>query len=1181
MQSIISTGDQATFFIGHYQSLASAYQDPGRLFAQLHLDQFAGRADVIQSIDHFVTTKESGMVVVEAGAGMGKTTLLAWLVKARSWYHHFPALFAGRRDPATAIRNLAAQLIRAWDLGPMTVSALPETASDPYYLHQLLFKCAEIRDSTNPGERIVLVVDALDELDAPAGMNPAGLPEVLPNRVYVVGAQRPNSRLLIIRPLDSIELDARSEANANDMRRFLDEHGVKRPGVASALARSNVAAGDFVQSLLRQSQGVWVYVQSVLDELDNDGGDLDLTTLPAGLWDYYAREWKRWEVASGEDWQRLVLPVLTTLGASREPLTPTLLAQFCGVAEADVASLLGGAREPDVGVYPFLAVRDGAYSFHHASWADFLQGTNAETQGHGNRVFADKMASLARATHGRIADRYLDAWGGLGAGLPGLQDPSRAGLDAGYGLRNVVVHLFAAGRSADVHELLWLTQRRDGRPVSVWRDAQQQYGSLDWYLSDIALGMADTQRTSSADEGTPTWDLLVGYSLLASGVRSMAGNIPPGLLRHQVDRGALTTDRALAYARAIPDPRSRFASLLALRGAPLAPPDPVLLREALTAAASFDDEQLRAGAVALVAPLQTEAALGDLLDVSESIKDPFWHQAATEAATVLVGSGSSTRSIQGDPGDESWHDRRLALTHAISAGQILDSEEREAARRLAAIAPIEPARGSAESAPSLTHIPSIRWRATALSALVPSAGPMADDLSNTAWQTATSIDDGPGMDRVLAAAAVLLDATPGGHDLARHTVDNIDDPVERALALVQLAARRPDGADALRESLRGCLAALPGVDQQAAVLAQWHATGAMPTDEPLLDDLHSVYWRAWIATSGEPSGDSAERAEVDRVVRESLGALSNELATADLLARWAPFIAADRLDEAMTRARQLHDREPRIHALSHLLCARGRLGDWRAAMAESSAIDDPYWRDWCRYQLCLHAPTADSQIAVEVAQGLLFSHRRAAATLAIAERRGPTEATAVIEELRTLASRDEASVADLLHAARQADRSRQPQLLTTARHRAEDLTELPARRRAKAQCADTFATLGWGEEALSLALTIDDEFWQATALVAAMPALGLDELSDAFVAARALVNQSARGRVLVALSRRIGDLAPEHRSRALAELLTSFANLPRRHLLEALPTLLSAFENDSRSLSGCADRISTLRGWTW
>ncbi len=153
INSIFVTGGVNQFFVGRYERLADAYIDVGPLYRELHIEDFTGRAWLVAAIDEFVTSNDRGYLILEAEAGLGKTAFMAWVSKQRGYVHHFVRLMADPDDVGAALRNLSAQLIRAWDLTNQAVGGiLPPAASRPEFFEEILYEAANKRDATKPEE---------------------------------------------------------------------------------------------------------------------------------------------------------------------------------------------------------------------------------------------------------------------------------------------------------------------------------------------------------------------------------------------------------------------------------------------------------------------------------------------------------------------------------------------------------------------------------------------------------------------------------------------------------------------------------------------------------------------------------------------------------------------------------------------------------------------------------------------------------------------------------------------------------------------------------------------------------------------------------------------------------------------------------------------------------------------
>lgn len=283
-------------FVGDYERLRDAYIHPWPVFERVGLDHFAGREWLLAEVDAFLRNHDRGYFILEAGAGLGKTTFLAWLVRKRGYIHHFTELAPGLDGVGYGLKNLAAQLVLVYHLDAYEAEGvLPGAATRLDFLLNLLKQAAGQRCD---GEKIVLVVDALDEAGTPYNQNVLGLSQVLPESVFVIVSQRPVPVTLHVdtatTPRCVFHLAANSNENQADMRRFLAQAAIW-PGIAQALQMSGYTSEQFITTLLGKCRGVWIYLHYVVHEVERgERSPLDLDALPDGMTQYYARYWRRW-----------------------------------------------------------------------------------------------------------------------------------------------------------------------------------------------------------------------------------------------------------------------------------------------------------------------------------------------------------------------------------------------------------------------------------------------------------------------------------------------------------------------------------------------------------------------------------------------------------------------------------------------------------------------------------------------------------------------------------------------------------------------------------------------------------------------------------------------------------------------------------------------------------------------
>jgi hypothetical protein len=203
------------------------------------------------------TIMTGGISSSKPALGLGKTTFLAHLVRERGYLHHFVERAPGLEHVGDSLRNLAAQLVLAYHLNPYEAEGvLPGAAARPDFLQDLLFEASQRRDEIKPGEKIVLVVDALDEAGTPSAQNVLGLPKVLPAGVYIIASQRPVEVALQVQagPRVIFRLEAADARNLADMRAYL-EGAATWAGIAQALEQAHTSTEEFVETLLAKCRG--------------------------------------------------------------------------------------------------------------------------------------------------------------------------------------------------------------------------------------------------------------------------------------------------------------------------------------------------------------------------------------------------------------------------------------------------------------------------------------------------------------------------------------------------------------------------------------------------------------------------------------------------------------------------------------------------------------------------------------------------------------------------------------------------------------------------------------------------------------------------------------------------------------------------------------------------------------
>jgi len=315
---------------------------------------FVGRDWIFNEIANFMNDNESGYYIVIAEAGVGKTSLLAQLVKKNCYVHHFNSRAMGFNRSDSMINNLSAQLIGIYSLPSISLS--DKSGSDTSQLSSIL---EMVSNRLTKGKRCVLVIDALNELDTSLI-----LPPNLPKGIYFVVSHQPGVQFradyyqrLVINP-SSIE-------NLKDIEDFLQTI-IPQPGIKQYIARQQIAAEKFIEIMVGKSQGNFMYLYYVLRELTQ--GSYTQNTLPDGLQNYYEDHWKRMKEGNEDAWYEYKLPIIATLSYFPVPIQLDRIVQYAELKSATRA--YDYLQELSAFIHP----SNDTYSIYHDSFSTFLKG---------------------------------------------------------------------------------------------------------------------------------------------------------------------------------------------------------------------------------------------------------------------------------------------------------------------------------------------------------------------------------------------------------------------------------------------------------------------------------------------------------------------------------------------------------------------------------------------------------------------------------------------------------------------------------------------------------------------------------------------------------------------------------------------------------------------------------------
>jgi len=360
--------------------------------------------------------------------------------------------------------------------------------------------------------------------------------------------------------------------------------------------------------IARQAQGNFLYACLVIDEVvtrPDDEADA-MSDLPKSLGDIYHRFLNREVGRDTKLWYAAYRPLLGLLAVARgNGLTRS---QLDGILGAEIKKALGLDIDLCLTIcrqYLTAPAPGGPFRLFHKSFTDFLLGEGNEHF----RIAPDEM-------NAQMAHHYLDIWGGLDAGLPGLLDRSNRERDARYGLDHVAGHLMAAGEWPELGRLVMSFIPANGVLRQPWADSRlSAEGHYGGYLRD--LGLVWERAEKNKDVGTAVSAALIASSISSQSIR-LSPRLLVGLVTVGTTAGRWSPSAALEYARLYVEPEAKAEVAIGLLDPGMDLPWDQVVRFAVAIGSQLDSACARvlAAIARSVPPSQVPAvvvAIGDCL----------------------------------------------------------------------------------------------------------------------------------------------------------------------------------------------------------------------------------------------------------------------------------------------------------------------------------------------------------------------------------------------------------------------------------------------------------------------------------------------------------------------------------------------------------------------------------------
>ena len=348
---------------------------------------FCGREFVFEAFKQFLDNTKKGYFTVIGDAGIGKSAIAAKYVLETKCPCYFNIFAEGRNKPEQFLASIRQQLIKRYSL----------QNADTDDLRTLLQKAS---DQLQKGQKLVIVIDALDEVEQEGKGNLLDLPQNIPDGVYFFLTRRPfnqkNQRLSFSpqTPTDGLNLskDEYKASNQEDIKEYLylflkydEDYKYK---LSNWLKKRNISDDIFIREVALKSENNFMYLRYVLPWIAKGKyKDFNLKGLPQGLKDYYNVHWQK--MGMDDESNEIKVKILYILVVRGDAVSSNIIAEILDLDKLDkydVESMLDD-WVAYLKVKPNEHEQKKYFSFYHKSFLEFLQGQGKLNKG--RRLFRE------------------------------------------------------------------------------------------------------------------------------------------------------------------------------------------------------------------------------------------------------------------------------------------------------------------------------------------------------------------------------------------------------------------------------------------------------------------------------------------------------------------------------------------------------------------------------------------------------------------------------------------------------------------------------------------------------------------------------------------------------------------------------------------------------------------------
>lgn len=483
--------------------------------------------------------------------------------------------------------------------------------------------------TAKPKERIVILVDALDEaraytgriniieLLARTGDLPQGVRLILTSRKDAqVENEFPTAEGLY---LSAVEYDQRNQGDVfNYVKNRLSED-VHLSAKGSQWEPTRLT--ELIKTIVTKSAGNFQYVAFLMDSMAKGKRALDeLEGLPSGLDALYYDSLNRVVKLGGDNWAKDYLPLMGVLSVARESLTFEQLRLLCRQTETELWDHLNDLEQfiHEMRIYDVQGQEVPKYALYHQSLIDFLGCRSVIVEG---KKLRNLFYLPTDDQHRRIVDFYR--------GESKTWENTNWGKMDDYCLTHLADHLFVLREYPEYRSQLYKLISQEWMHARVERENYR----YDGFIGDLTLAWQHAHDEAMADieagKEPSTLAECVRYALIRSSITSLSSQYEPMLVKRAVETGIWSFARALSVASQVRHPRARARLICAALEADFPGANESerckASSDALLVVREIEDHESRAVALCALAPYlkvqEKEMVLGEALSAAQMVSD--------------------------------------------------------------------------------------------------------------------------------------------------------------------------------------------------------------------------------------------------------------------------------------------------------------------------------------------------------------------------------------------------------------------------------------------------------------------------------------------------------------------------------------------------------------------------------